>query len=341
MIVLWKNVQRPLTPQEADGNFEDLDGRLAQLESGLAVEGIGEITVEGDVMTIIGDRGTQYGAFQLPAPLEHAGGWQPESAYGVRDVVGHDGASYYCLQNHTSSADFDADLADGKWALLADRGEDGDPAQAIAWRGDWDVATAYVQGDGVAHNGKLYVALTATTGSEPPSEYWEALGDIVSGTPKLGDLADVDLESNGLFDGDILVYDEASGAWVAAEPPSGGGGGAATVEFSSTFLGKPTAGGLVAQYVAAADWLELLAAESSAYANTPVGAGGSTVSFDVLVDDTVVGTIDFAPESKWGSFNVSGFPTVQPSGVVQVVAPDPADPDLADISVTLRFFRTA
>lgn len=50
--------------------------------------------------------------------------------------------------------------------------------QGLVWRGVWDAGTAYVEADGVEHDGSSYIALSATTlGAEPsvtPAE-WDAL----------------------------------------------------------------------------------------------------------------------------------------------------------------------
>ena len=48
-------------------------------------------------------------------------------------------------------------------------------AGGINWRGAWAGGTAYVQGDGVSHAAVAYLALAASTGSEPPSANWQAV----------------------------------------------------------------------------------------------------------------------------------------------------------------------
>ena len=57
-------------------------------------------------------------------PLEQGGGqvgpvdstaWEENTQYKVNNVVGYDGEAYICLQNHTSSNDFEADYLLGYW----------------------------------------------------------------------------------------------------------------------------------------------------------------------------------------------------------------------------------
>ena len=49
----------------------------------------------------------------------------------------------------------------------------------------WDAAKAYVKGDIVRQGNKLYQALEANSGSQPPSENWKDVGDILTETNAL------------------------------------------------------------------------------------------------------------------------------------------------------------
>ncbi|WP_411507881.1 carbohydrate-binding protein [Brucella anthropi] len=62
--------------------------------------------------------------FKPPEP------WEPNHAYVVRDTVFANNSFYTCLVSHTSGADFDADLASGKWSVVADFTEATTEAQA-------------------------------------------------------------------------------------------------------------------------------------------------------------------------------------------------------------------
>jgi hypothetical protein len=161
----------PLTSEEVDANFRSLEEELAGLAGkALEGEGIGEIAVSDGEMTIRGDRGTNFGTFPLPVPRGR-GEWAEDTAYEPLDIVTRDGAGWMCGAAHVSG-DFGADA--GYWDKIVDRGAD---AAGVAWLGDWDPGTGYVQGDGVAHGGELYVALAASTGEAPPDPaYWRRLG---------------------------------------------------------------------------------------------------------------------------------------------------------------------
>lgn len=262
MLVLYQDVLRPLTASEADGNFVFLNDRIAVLESGLAAEGVGAIEVSGDQMTIYGTEGANYGTFTLPAPLVHRGAWITATAYAVRDVVRSDGSAYVCVADHVSGT-FATDLASSYWVLLASKGDQGDAAQPVTWQGAWSIATAYVQGDGVSHGGQLYVALAASTGSQPPSADWQPLVDA------LDDLSDVNAAAPA--DGDVLVFDSATGTWVPEAPAAGGGSG--IVEVQSFAPGTLSASQTLHQYVAAqASSITDLAA-GYAYAAVAPGSG--------------------------------------------------------------------
>lgn len=113
-----------------------------------------------------------------------AGDWTAGTAYieGQRVRIGTGFApikagSYEALSNHTASADLAADLTAGLWALIA---ADGDPAALVIWRGDWNSGTAYIQGDGVQHLGRLWQALTDTLNDDPVDSpfTWRLVGDL-------------------------------------------------------------------------------------------------------------------------------------------------------------------
>ena len=52
-------------------------------------------------------------------------------------------------------------------SLVGPQGETGLPGAGIAWRGAWNAGTAYVEFDGVEHNGSAWVANADNTGAEP------------------------------------------------------------------------------------------------------------------------------------------------------------------------------
>jgi hypothetical protein len=95
----------PLTSQEIDGNFKDLDTRLKTLEQHPEEgEGLGKIEVHGDQMTLTGTFGSHFGTFSLPkANLKPTGLWMPKTPYQTLDLVTSENALYCCLKEHTST----------------------------------------------------------------------------------------------------------------------------------------------------------------------------------------------------------------------------------------------
>jgi hypothetical protein len=44
--------------------------------------------------------------------------WEPNTEYKVNNIVGYQGNSYICLQDHTSGSDFDTDYLQGYWSKV-------------------------------------------------------------------------------------------------------------------------------------------------------------------------------------------------------------------------------
>lgn len=95
----------PLTVQEIDDNFRELETRLTALEDHPEVgEGIGKIHIEGDHISFRGTFGTDFGTFTLPkATLNLRGDWAPQTPYKKLDLITIDKALYWCLQDHMST----------------------------------------------------------------------------------------------------------------------------------------------------------------------------------------------------------------------------------------------
>lgn len=95
----------PLTIEEMDGNFCDIESRLKLLETHLVSgEGIGKIHTQGDQLHIVGTFGTDFGAFPLPKiSLKPRGSWIAQTPYQAFDLVTHERGVYCCSQNHLST----------------------------------------------------------------------------------------------------------------------------------------------------------------------------------------------------------------------------------------------
>ncbi len=95
----------PLSAEEIDGNFKELETRLKSLEEHHEVaESLCKIDIHGDQVTFIGAFGTAFGTFALPkATLKPRGPWLTETAYQPLDVVTGEGSLYSCLKEHVST----------------------------------------------------------------------------------------------------------------------------------------------------------------------------------------------------------------------------------------------
>lgn len=91
----------------------------------------------------------------------------------------------------------------------------------INWLGAWNSATAYVEGDGVDHQGSSYVATASTTNDEPPAAPWQLVA--AAGTDG-ADGADGEGVPIGGTTGQVLTKASATDFDTAWETPTGGGG---------------------------------------------------------------------------------------------------------------------
>lgn len=109
-IVYRHQKKEPLTIEEMDGNFFNLDTRLKILEEKPAtVEGIAKVNQEGDQLVIIGTFGGTLGKVLLPKILPcFKGKWQTKVAYRYMDWVQIKQSLFSCILAHTSQ-EFQAD----------------------------------------------------------------------------------------------------------------------------------------------------------------------------------------------------------------------------------------
>jgi len=106
----YRNQQgRPLTKEELNSNFKNLEMRLRALEtSPLRTEGIAQVSLEGNQLVLVGTQGTRFGPLTLPSPSwEPRGRRKADCFYQTRDVVQYGGQLLLCRHPHTSAAPFD------------------------------------------------------------------------------------------------------------------------------------------------------------------------------------------------------------------------------------------
>lgn len=95
----------PLTTEEIDENFRELESRLnaltANSEGG---EGLGKIYLAGDQISFTGTFGADFGTFTLPkASLSPCVAWATQTPYKTHDVVTVESSLYCCTQEHMST----------------------------------------------------------------------------------------------------------------------------------------------------------------------------------------------------------------------------------------------
>lgn len=107
----------PLTIEELDGNFKDLNRRLETLEEhSFEGGGISDIKLEGDELVILGAHHLELGRVRLPMPqFLGKGAWQEKHPYAVYDLIRHEQGVYVCVKSHESTT-FEQDHS--HWQLL-------------------------------------------------------------------------------------------------------------------------------------------------------------------------------------------------------------------------------
>ena len=103
------------------------------------------------------------------ASIRTRGNWTSATTYYVNDIVTNGGNSYICLILNTSTSDFPADLAAGKWAVFNG---------GIRWRDAWATATLYLVNDVVSILGNTYICVVQNTSSgnfntDYTAGYWQ------------------------------------------------------------------------------------------------------------------------------------------------------------------------
>lgn len=96
-----------------------------------------------------------------------AGDWVASTTYESNDIVKYGGNVYVYTYGLKTSGHLPTDTV--YWALMI---------QGFKFKGTFSTATEYRVGDGVAHGGKVYIALLDSTGQTPPNAtYWSQFAD--------------------------------------------------------------------------------------------------------------------------------------------------------------------
>jgi hypothetical protein len=102
------------------------------------------------------------------------GDWTPSNVYYNDDIVRKGGASYICVNGHTSTSNFVNDL-EVNWEKISDGQQ---------WQGTWSVNTNYSESDIVKYGGNVYIvnqphlsAQTIEEGLEADIEKWDVFAN--------------------------------------------------------------------------------------------------------------------------------------------------------------------
>lgn len=107
MTIIYRHEKgAPLSSEEIDGNFKELEGRLKVIEeTPTDGEGIGKIHLEGEHIKFTGTFGKDFGTFALPKPaLNLCGPWSEKKTYRKLDLVSIHNALYCCTEDHMSTS---------------------------------------------------------------------------------------------------------------------------------------------------------------------------------------------------------------------------------------------
>lgn len=108
-----------ITKAEYDASLRNLDERVIELETNpVQPNGINNISVTSNLMTITLDDYSTFGPFSIPVPRWHPKGvWQALTLYFALDLIRYNGSLYQVLLTHTSDIVFDEQADQGSGFL--------------------------------------------------------------------------------------------------------------------------------------------------------------------------------------------------------------------------------
>lgn len=181
-----RDTGQPVFALEFDTIFEDATQRqerwLKTTSDGTLGGTLANVSAGGSGGGLSSAQGTATGPAGTPGPPGPVGmGWEGEwsalTGYLARDVVSYDGSSWYAVLPSLGVQPGTDPLT---WALVAQRGDPGDPGPqgaGLAFRGAWSSVTAYVANDLVEHDDLLWITAVSNTNSEPGvGALWSQIG---------------------------------------------------------------------------------------------------------------------------------------------------------------------
>lgn len=132
------------------------------------------------------------------------GVWAPAIVYPKGSIVTYGGSSFVALAAHTSSADFNADVA--SWTSIA---------RGVRYRGAWVSGAVYLKDDLVTVSNSSYIAKTDITSANPPVVDVANWGILAPGISFQG----VYVPATAYKKGDIVTYGPSS--YIALQDTTG------------------------------------------------------------------------------------------------------------------------
>lgn len=107
--------------------------------------------------------------------VDWRGPWDSTVTYEVNDSVSRNGRAWIAVAENTNS---EPSTANADWELFAEKGDTGQ----LTWQGLWASQTAYATDDVVRHDGRAWVAVSASTGVTPArsASEWELLAEAIN-----------------------------------------------------------------------------------------------------------------------------------------------------------------
>jgi hypothetical protein len=104
----------PLTAQEVDDNFRQLDVRLKDLEQRNPERKLNHIKLENDHIILYDQAGVEISRAKIPViSLNPRGHWQPYEAYARNDLITYQNVVHLCMRSHKPG-----DFEEENWQLL-------------------------------------------------------------------------------------------------------------------------------------------------------------------------------------------------------------------------------
>ena len=123
MVLVYRHEKNaPLSHQELDGNFKDLDQRIQYLEEKIEKANIlHHIKIEKERIFFLGTQGHVLADIPVPTiKFTPRGSWAPQTYYQKFDVVAVPGQTFLCTENHCSGTTLQNDITEKKWQLFID-----------------------------------------------------------------------------------------------------------------------------------------------------------------------------------------------------------------------------